>query len=335
MAGGLGFEPRQTDPESVVLPLHHPPMELNKAGIIYARSRNLKEYGSVQDSILPLTNHAQEIPEKAGLEEVFGLAFGVPLNGDGSGRAFDGFRDAVFRNCGNFQGSAGEFDGLMMLAVDHERFFSENFVAQRAGLNVDPVERFTARTVIARAFDFRLNVLVKRAPINNVQELHAVTNRKDRDFFLLRAPVKIHFEIGAAPVDWADLFFGFFAVKTRMNVGPACDHKAIDGIHQARDIPFERIDRQEHRNAAGTDHGTRVAVIGNQLELRKIGFEFHHFAGDSDQGFAFKDSYTPFFYHPVPFRPSQVRLMLGSFTPSRFANCSKELPFKSSSMAGA
>ena len=25
MAGGLGFEPRQTDPESVVLPLHHPP----------------------------------------------------------------------------------------------------------------------------------------------------------------------------------------------------------------------------------------------------------------------------------------------------------------------
>ncbi len=27
MAGGLGFEPRQTDPESVVLPLHHPPTE--------------------------------------------------------------------------------------------------------------------------------------------------------------------------------------------------------------------------------------------------------------------------------------------------------------------
>ena len=27
MAGGLGFEPRQTAPEAVVLPLHHPPMD--------------------------------------------------------------------------------------------------------------------------------------------------------------------------------------------------------------------------------------------------------------------------------------------------------------------
>ena len=26
MAGGLGFEPRQADPESAVLPLHHPPI---------------------------------------------------------------------------------------------------------------------------------------------------------------------------------------------------------------------------------------------------------------------------------------------------------------------
>ena len=26
LAGGLGFEPRQADPESAVLPLHHPPI---------------------------------------------------------------------------------------------------------------------------------------------------------------------------------------------------------------------------------------------------------------------------------------------------------------------
>ncbi len=28
--GGLGFEPRQADPESAVLPLHHPPSQTRK-----------------------------------------------------------------------------------------------------------------------------------------------------------------------------------------------------------------------------------------------------------------------------------------------------------------
>ncbi len=37
MVAGLGFEPRQTDPESVVLPLHHPAGVLEKPLSVKAR----------------------------------------------------------------------------------------------------------------------------------------------------------------------------------------------------------------------------------------------------------------------------------------------------------
>ena len=51
MAAGLGFEPRQTDPESAVLPLHHP------AFILAAARPNQK---TIQD--IPLSAKVKRFP---------------------------------------------------------------------------------------------------------------------------------------------------------------------------------------------------------------------------------------------------------------------------------
>lgn len=58
-AAGLGFEPRQTAPKAVVLPLHHPAIR----DIIPEKQKNSEELFVQNNNLLLLRRHSQETSE--------------------------------------------------------------------------------------------------------------------------------------------------------------------------------------------------------------------------------------------------------------------------------
>ena len=67
LAGELGFEPRQTESESVVLPLHHSPKSLSNIRGLAGNLRNFRRTGSIPSKRAPFYSLGPGLGKRAAM----------------------------------------------------------------------------------------------------------------------------------------------------------------------------------------------------------------------------------------------------------------------------
>src|SRR5207237_3917850 len=113
-----------------------------------------------------------------------------------------------------------------------------------------------ARPVLARP-----QVLVKGSTFEHVDQLHPVTNAKNRQLSRLAGPIKPGLESSSFRIDNTRELAGFLAIKARIHIISAHDYKSVDPFEVAAEHPLAMGDRQQHRVAAGVVDRRRVPVI--------------------------------------------------------------------------
>jgi hypothetical protein len=144
------------------------------------------------------------------------------------------------------------------------------------------------RHVVARVVG---QVLVERAAVHHVQELHPAADRQQRQPARLglahdRGLEAVHLRPGRP-----ELGVRLGAVHRRVDVGPARDHDAVEARDQLRHH-LAGLRRHHHRHAAGAGHGPHVVEVQDHLLAPRLGMgellvahgSAHLRGGQSDEG---------------------------------------------------